>query len=116
MPPEVLAMCTRSRPPKVPVHSEACATLSTTFGTPSCSAPDRCYTFPRTEPAGGVEMLDAYIINRIRREREPREPARPQPRIEMPMQERWPRADPRSEDSRRESDTERGVAIIDFTI
>lgn len=109
-------MCTRSRPPKLPVYTAASGTGLWTLSPLSCSASDRCYTSCRTEPVGGVEMLDAYIINRIRRERESREPARPQPRVELPMQERWPRADPRVEDSRQERDSERGIAIIDFTI
>ncbi len=109
-------MCTDSSRTKILVHSAAWATAAKTFSTPSCSAPDRCYTFPKTEPARGVEMLDAYIINRIRREQESRERSHPQPRLEMPMRERWPRADPPAESGRQERDTERGVAIIDFTI
>lgn len=61
-------------------------------------------------------MLDAYIINRIRRERESRQPERQRPRIEMPTPERWPGGDPRAEDRRRDNNAERGIAIIDFSI
>ena len=102
--------------PRVLVHTAASADWPRPFGAPSCGSIGRCYTPGRTGPVGGVEMLDAYIINRIRRERESREPARQRPRIEMPMHDRWSGPEPRVDDRRRERDAERGVAIIDFTI
>jgi hypothetical protein len=63
-------------------------------------------------------MLDAFIIERIRREQESKPPARQPMRIEIPR-EPPPgyrgHPDPRGEDTE-DPPTDRGVAIIDFTI
>jgi len=56
-------------------------------------------------------MLDTYIIDRIRREREPRESVRVPLRIGEPS----PHYPPREPEDRHKR-SERGVAIIDFTI
>ena len=66
-------------------------------------------------------MLDAYIIERIRRERESREQTQRVPlRIETPPAFPYSSNDPdRSEQDRSEHEqdrSDRGVAIIDFTI
>lgn len=54
-------------------------------------------------------MLDAYIIDRIRRERESREIERAPLRIEPPQ--------PPPREEREETPTEeRGVAIVDFRL
>ena len=60
-------------------------------------------------------MLDAYIIDRLRRERESREPARAPLRIEVPRPEVNPEEAPPRRDAE-EDVQERGIAIIDFTI
>lgn len=60
-------------------------------------------------------MLDAYIIDRIRRERESRDSARIPLRIEVPQPQRR-QDDPSPPVDPDEEETERGVAIIDFTI
>lgn len=60
-------------------------------------------------------MLDAFIIDKIRRERESRESSRVPLRIEVPR----PRERPVEEGRPAQPDDEgreRGVAIIDFTI
>jgi len=64
----------------------------------------------RTEPPGGV-MLDAYIIERIRREREEQERQQTQVPlyIEPPPP---PRHEPVDDDSTEERD--RGSTVIDF--
>lgn len=63
-------------------------------------------------------MLDAFIIQRIRQEQESRRPAREPMRIEIPR-EPPPgyrgQPDPRR-DGPGDTDGERGVAIIDFTV
>jgi hypothetical protein len=62
-------------------------------------------------------MLDAFIIDRIRRERQQREPSRLPLKVEIP--ERPPHRDGQREGDRRpESDDapQRGVVIIDFGI
>jgi hypothetical protein len=61
-------------------------------------------------------MLDAYIIDRIRREREARESFQLPLHIEIPPPEP-PRYRP-PEDEREEEgdDGQRGVVIVDFTI
>jgi hypothetical protein len=59
-------------------------------------------------------MLDSFIIQRIRQERESRESARIPLRIEN-NRPRRPRR-PRPEQEAEEDKQERGVAIIDFTI
>lgn len=74
---------------------------------------------PNESPTSpGVDMLDAFIIERIRREQESRRPARQPMRIEIPR-EPPPgyrgQPDPRGEDTE-DPPTDRGVAIIDFTI
>ena len=60
-------------------------------------------------------MLDAYIIDRMRRERESREPVRQPLRIEVPRPEVTPDERPPELD-REEQPPERGVVIVDFTI
>jgi hypothetical protein len=59
-------------------------------------------------------MLDAYIIDRIRRERESRERRRPQIRIEVPMGPP-PNHQDRDQKSERSSD-ESGVTIVDYGV
>ena len=59
----------------------------------------------------GAEMLDSFIIQRIRQERESRESARIPLRIENNLPRR-PHPDQEAEEEKQE----RGVAIIDFTI
>jgi hypothetical protein len=67
-------------------------------------------------------MLDAYIIDRIRRERESRERAQVPLRIEIPMppmpSHRRPNDETLDNDAREDRDDreERGIAIIDFTL
>jgi hypothetical protein len=56
-------------------------------------------------------MLDSFIIQRIRQERESRESAR----IPLRIENNRPRR-PRPEQEAEEEKQERGVAIIDFTI
>ena len=55
-------------------------------------------------------MLDSFIIQRIRQERESRESAR----IPLRIEDNLPRRPP--EKDTEEDKPERGVAIIDFTI
>ena len=61
-------------------------------------------------------MLDAYIIEKIRRERESRERMRAPLRIEVPRAplDRDPSSGQEAEEP--ESERDRGVAIIDFSI
>ena len=69
-------------------------------------------------------MLDAFIIERIRQEREQRDSGLRPLRIHVPRPEEDPRWEdqPRDEDPRRrqqddkDSDSERGVVIIDYNI
>lgn len=90
-----------------------------------CGARMGCYSpaWKRLEP--GVDMLDAYIIDRIRRERESRESGRIPLRIEIPRppsdgpshRPDYHRQDPsRSEGEEEQDSGERGMVIIDFTI
>lgn len=60
-------------------------------------------------------MLDAYIIDRMRRERESREPVRTPLRIEVPRPEVTHDERP-LERERDDEPVERGVVIVDFTI
>ena len=60
-------------------------------------------------------MLDAFIIDKIRRERESQDSARVPLRIEVPRPHGRPLEDGRPAQPDDE-DRERGVAIIDFTI
>ena len=89
--------------------------LGTSWGT-GCRGRDRCYDLNDTVQDDGVEMLDAYIIERIRREQESRQQGQ-RPVLEMPT----PRG-PTVDDLRREREREdrqrreRGIAIIDFSI
>lgn len=62
-------------------------------------------------------MLDAYIIDKIRREREPREGDRLPLHIENPFDGPYDQDSRRERPERREDDEPvRGVVIIDFTI
>ena len=79
-----------------------------------CRSPDRCYNFLDQAPDAGVEMLDAYIIDRIRRERESREATR-RPTLQMPMH-RPPAVDPRHRAEPKPERQKRGETIIDFSI
>jgi hypothetical protein len=60
-------------------------------------------------------MLDAFIIDRIRRERQQREPSRLPLMVEIPDMPR-PRDDRRERRPETEEEGERGVVIIDFGI
>ncbi len=60
-------------------------------------------------------MLDAYIIDRKRRERESREQSRVPLRIEVPRPAVTPENQP-PELPEDEEVTERGIVIVDFTI
>ena len=66
-------------------------------------------------PTHGVEMLDSFIIERIRRERESRDGGRIPLRIEDSYPASLP-LDPQKPREPQEEKPERGVAIIDFTI
>lgn len=70
--------------------------------------------FSLSDLANGAEMLDHFIIERIRRERDPSEAGRIPLRIEdvYPTHSQ-PEHHKREE---REEKPERGIAIIDFTI
>ena len=67
-------------------------------------------------------MLDAFIIDKIRRERDSRQPGQIPLRIEIPQPQGrsedlgsegdWPGRDDRGDGDR----PERGIAIIDFTL
>lgn len=91
---------------------------------PSCRPSDRCYSpscelLAPTSDEIGVEMLDAYIIERIRREREARQPQ--QERVQINVPDEGPRDHHREEmerreKARREETPARGITIIDFTI
>ena len=62
-----------------------------------------------------TEMLDAFIIDRIRQRQNRSREAQVPLRIEVPVPEPTdPRRDPRRDDERK--DEERGVVIVDFTI
>ena len=60
----------------------------------------------------GTEMLDNFIIQRIRQERESRESSR----IPLRIEENRPRRPHPEQEAAEEEKPERGVAIIDFTI
>lgn len=57
-------------------------------------------------------MLDAYIIDRIRRQKRPHEDARIPLQIEVPR----PPEEPASHREERREHEERGVTVIDFSI
>lgn len=57
-------------------------------------------------------MLDAYIIERIRRERKDRESGR----VPLRIEDVEPTRPPQSQQQQRKEDDERGIAIVDFTI
>ena len=84
----------------------------------ACRGGSRWYIQPESPSPTGIEMLDAFIIHRIRQEQESKRPARQPMRIEVPQE---PPAgyrgqpDPRV-DAPEEPSGDRGVAIIDFTI
>jgi hypothetical protein len=71
-------------------------------------------------PNSGAQMLDAFIIDKIRRERESRERDQRQPlRIPSPQDNPWGEPHPKHPPVAREEEgdeTERGVVIVDFTI
>ena len=91
-----------------------------------CGSGVGCYSEGWKRQETGVDMLDAYIIDRIRRERESRESGRIPLRIEVPRPPPdMPRHRPDYEDPNTDSpsrggeeseDGERGMVIIDFTI
>jgi hypothetical protein len=56
-------------------------------------------------------MLDAFIIEKIQRERELHESGRESLRIDVPLESEQERAQHRQEEKR-----ERGIAVIDFNI
>lgn len=61
-------------------------------------------------------MLDAYIIDRIQRERERARNTDMRPRIEAPRPNREPDPRDRRPDGKEDKPQERGVVIIDFNI
>lgn len=72
---------------------------------------NRCYSLDSI--VRSVPMLDAYIIERIRREKEaPKKRGVQRAQIEAPRRDRRP--PPPSQDE--EPERERGVVIIDFNI
>ena len=84
----------------------------------ACRRAGRWYIPLQTPLPSGIEMLDAFIIQRIRQEQESRRPVRQPLRIEVPQEPRpgyRGQTEPRGEGPG-DTDTERGVAIIDFTI
>ena len=90
-------------------------------GPTGCRRGGRWYIPTEAEPTG-VDMLDAYIIDRIRRERESRDVGLRLPlQVEVPPHQPLPEIDRRrpkdgTEDEGRQEREERGVAIIDFGI
>lgn len=62
--------------------------------------------------AAGVEMLDAFIIEKIRREQESRY-RRQRIQIEIPRDRRYPEQPERPES---DEEPDRGVVIIDFSV
>lgn len=79
-----------------------------------CRVMGWCY-IPIKGPSAGVTMLDAYIIDKIRRERESRDSVR------IPLHIHVPEPTPLPDDRRPQRDDdenrgERGIAIIDFTL
>ena len=60
-------------------------------------------------------MLDAFIIDRIRRERQQQEPSRLPLKVEIPDQPR-PREGQRDRRPENDDQPQRGVVIIDFGI
>ncbi len=59
-------------------------------------------------------MLDAYIIERIRQQRERQEPVHEPLRVEIPLQR--PPDEPRGDDEQGDREPHRGVIVIDETI
>lgn len=91
-------------------------TAVTTGG--SCPVAGRWYIPDESPTPSGVDMLDAFIIQRIRREQESKRPARQPMRIEIPREPPpgWRgQRDPQGEETE-DPPTDRGIAIIDFTI
>ena len=87
-------------------------------GPTGCRREGRWYIPTEAEPTG-VDMLDAYIIDRIRRERESRDVGLRLPlQVEVPPHQPLPEIERRrpKEGSDDDSRQERGVAIIDFGI
>ena len=96
-------------------RTSADATKSPAGG--GCRCDHWCYISTNRAQLNGVDMLDAYIIERIRRERDSRQGERPRLQIEMPTPQRWEPQEPQPGlDRRDDDDRERGVAIIDFSI
>lgn len=83
--------------------------------TPLVADPISGGIFSVSDTANGAEMLDHFIIERIRREHNPSKSGRIPLRIEdvYPNHSQHP---DRPERREREKKPERGVAIIDFTI
>jgi len=80
---------------------------------PPVAAPIRGGIFSTQAQAHGAEMLDSFIIERIRRERENRESGR----IPLRIDETIPLHPPQHQhEQKKDERDERGVAIIDFTI
>jgi hypothetical protein len=59
-------------------------------------------------------MLDAFIIEELRRREERERGQAEQPRMELPLEERRERLPSPREDEKSERNPERGVVIIDF--
>ena len=68
-----------------------------------------------TSASSGVGMFDAFIINRIRRERQQEQERRIPLHIEAPRR-REPPAHERRRGSEREQESNRGVVIVDYSI
>ena len=82
-----------------------------------CPTAGRCYISGAADLGPGVEMLDAYIINKIRQERESRDSQRQPLRIEVPRDDpRRSEREVRRGERRNERGDERREHIIDFTI
>ena len=70
----------------------------------------------QTSASTGVGMFDAFIINRIRRERQQEQERRIPLHIEAPRRREPPADHERRRGSERETDSNRGVVIIDYSI
>ena len=70
----------------------------------------------QTSASTGVGMFDAFIINRIRRERQQEQERRIPLHIEAPRRREPPAAHERRRGSEHESNSNRGVVIVDYSI